>query len=66
MDAGESAAEPGDGAGSGVLHAFPPHGSRLPDIMLAAAAFAALGAGTLGAAGWIGGAEILNADFISC
>lgn len=66
MDAGESAAESGDGAGSGVLHAFPPHGSRLPAIMLAAAAFAALGAGALGAAGWIGGAEILNADLISC
>lgn len=67
MDAGENAAGPGDEAGSGVLHAFPPHGSRLPDIMLAAAAFAALVTGALrGAEGCIGGAEILNADVISC
>jgi hypothetical protein len=67
MDAGEGAAGAADGAGSGVLHAFPPHGSRLPDIMLAAAVVAALADGALGAAGGcIGGAEILNADFISC
>lgn len=50
-----------------MLHAFPPHGSKLPDIMLAAAAFAALVAGAFkGAGGCIGGAEILNADLISC
>jgi len=67
MDAVEGAAATGEGARSGVLHALPPHGSRLPDIMLAAAAFAALVAGALGGAGGcIGGAEILNADFISC
>jgi hypothetical protein len=67
MDAGEGAAGAADGTGSGVLQAFPPHGSRLADIMLAAAAFAALVAGALGGAGGcIGGAEILNADFISC
>lgn len=63
---GAGAGATGEGARSGVLHAFPPHGSRLPDIMLAAAAVAALGAGALGAAGWIGGAEMLNAEFISC
>lgn len=63
---GAGAGATGEGARSGVLQALPPHGSRLPDIMLAAAAVAALGAGTLGAAGWIGGAEMLKADFISC
>lgn len=65
MDAVEAAGAAGEGARSGVLQALPPHGSRLPDIIFAAAAVAALGAGTLGAGGWIGGAEILNADFIS-
>jgi hypothetical protein len=47
IDAVEGAAAAGEGARSGVLHALPPHGSRLPDIMLAAAAFAALVAGAL-------------------
>ncbi len=66
MDAVEGAAAD-DEAGSGVLHALPPHGSRLPDIMLAVAVLAALVLGALGGAGGcIGGAEILNADFISC
>jgi hypothetical protein len=65
IDAVEDAGA-GEDAASGVLHALPPHGSRLPDIMLAAAAFAALVAGALGGAGGcIGGAEILNADLIS-
>jgi hypothetical protein len=66
IDAVEGAGTAGEGARSGVLQALPPHGSLPADIMLAAAAVAALGAGTLGAGGWIGGAEILNADFISC
>lgn len=49
MDAVEGAGA-ADGVGSGVLHALPPHGSRLADIMLAAAAFAAVEAGALGGA----------------
>lgn len=51
MDAVDGAGAAGEGARSAVLQALPPHGSRLPDIMLAAAAVAALGAETLGAGG---------------
>lgn len=64
VEAMDGAAAAGDGARSGVLHALPPQGSRLPDIMLAVAALAAVVAGALG--GCNGGLEILNADFISC
>jgi hypothetical protein len=60
VEAIEGAVAAGEGARSGVLHALPPHGSRLPDIMVVVAG--ALG----GAGGCSGGLEILNADFISC
>lgn len=50
-DAVDGAARAGSGAASGVLHALPPQGSMLADIMLAAAAVAVGTSAFGGAAG---------------
>lgn len=47
----DGAGRAGSGAGSGVLHALPPQGSRLADIILAAAAVATGNSGFAGAEG---------------